>query len=107
MLIVAFFKRHILKNKASFFLRNSFYFYLLAISLPSLDTYGSQIALGFGVTLCSIILILVLTEVYKIKTNKLTSVHSKVLPIVGLNETTTNILFFNLAFVPARHYKKI
>lgn len=70
MLIVAILKRYRFKNKTSAVLRNSFFLYIIVISLPSLDTYGSQIALGFGVILCMIISLLVLFEMYKLDTGK-------------------------------------
>lgn len=68
MLIVAILKRYRFRNKTSAVLRNSFFLYIIVISLPSLDTYGSQIALGFGVILCMIISLLVLFEMYKLDT---------------------------------------
>lgn len=70
MIIVAILKRYILKNRASVFLRNSFFLYLLVISLPSFDTFGSQIALGFGVTLCVIVAIVILVEMYGLYSKK-------------------------------------
>lgn len=73
MFILAILKRYRLKNKTSTFLRNSFFLYLLVVSLPSLDIYGSQIALGFGVTLCTIVAIIVLFEMYRLNTKILST----------------------------------
>ena len=72
MIITAIIKRLMLKTISNAFGKNNFFLYLLLISLPALDTHGSQISLGFGVVICIIICICILLEIakYKIKISK-------------------------------------
>lgn len=66
MLVVAFVKNLILRGKSTFVLKNSFFFYLFMIALPSLDTHGSQFSLGLGITFCLITSVLILFEIMQI-----------------------------------------
>lgn len=65
LLITSILKRIFLKHQKDIYLKYSFYIYTLVISLPSLDTYGSQISLGFGVTLSMLITTLITIELCK------------------------------------------
>lgn len=67
MIVIAFLKRLLFKDKATGLQRNSFFFYILFISLPAVDTHGSQISLGLGFVFCLFVSILVLLELYNLK----------------------------------------
>src|SRR5271154_2710508 len=62
--IIAFIKRLILKGQNQY-LRNSFFIYTFLIALPALDTYGSQISVGLGTTICAIVCICIVIELIK------------------------------------------
>ena len=65
IIVIAILKRSLFKSKsASFFKRNSFFIYTLLIALPSIDAYGSQLALGIGSSACLIACVCILIEFF-------------------------------------------
>ncbi|KHD90225.1 hypothetical protein AH06_00395 [candidate division TM6 bacterium Zodletone_IIa] len=63
MLLTAILKRLILKQETTAYRKNSFFLYLFLISIPALDTHGSQVALAFGFFICVVCLISTLYEI--------------------------------------------
>lgn len=67
LILAAIIKRYFLRHRGSIFIRYSFFVYLLLIGLPAIDTFGSQIALGLGVSICLIICGCIFVEIIKYK----------------------------------------
>jgi hypothetical protein len=63
LIIAAIIKRIFLKDSPHPFIKNSFFLYLLIISLPALDTHGSQISLALGVIACALVCVCILAEI--------------------------------------------
>lgn len=67
LIVVAIIKGYLLRHNENSFIKYSFFLYLFLIGLPAIDTFGSQIALGFGVSICIIICACIFIEIIKYK----------------------------------------
>jgi hypothetical protein len=65
LIITSIVKWFLFKKQQSLFLKGSFFLYSTLVGLPAIDTYGSQISLGIGVTICTIVCICIVIEVIK------------------------------------------
>lgn len=68
LIITSIAKRILLKKYQNSFLKNSFFFYTATITLPAIDTYGSQTSLALGTCFCIMVSISILVEWHKLRT---------------------------------------